>query len=342
MQAPTGVPEKKSSSRMPLIIGGCAVLLICVCCVGIVAAVTLVPEISSTVTGVLPSELQGLVSATATPTRGLAQPPGGLPPAQRTPGGVAPLQSPIAKPTVPPASQPGAGNLFGDALSKAKTAQKYRIEMAMLIGSTQAGKFAEEALLDMKGMVDGKNSSFEGKGVLMGMLSGGGAVEIVTVDGKTYMRGISMFGMTDPKTWYSMKDSSGGSGFEGFAKPDSYDSFMGDAKPADFKKVRTESVDGQSCDVYVYDLKNAKNAAITGLLGSAKDKQDFSAIDKYEMSMWLCGDGYVHKFALDMQGHDANNPAEKGSMKINAHMWDFNNAAIKITAPAGAKPFPGQ
>jgi hypothetical protein len=243
---------------------------------------------------------------------------------------------------VPPASQPGAGNLFGDALSKAKTAQKYRIEMAMLIGSTQAGKFTEEAMLDMKGMVDGKSSSFEGKGVLMGLLSGGGAVEIVTVDGKTYMRGISMFGMTDPKTWYAMKDASSTSGFESFAKPDSFDSFMGDAKSADFKKVRTESVDGQSCDVYAYDLKNAKNAALTGLLGTAKDKQDFSAIDKYEMSMWLCGDGYVHKFVLDMQSHDANNPAEKGSFKMNAHMWDFNNAAIKITAPTGAKPFPGQ
>ena len=53
-------------------------------------------------------------------------------------------------------------------------------------------------------------------------------------------------------------------------------------------------------------------------------------------------DGYVHKFLAEFQGHNAKTTTEKGSFKINAHLWDFNNAAIKVTAPTTSKPFPGQ
>ena len=66
------------------------------------------------------------------------------------------------------------------------------------------------------------------------------------------------------------------------------------ANAADIKKVRSESFDNQSCDVYLYDTKTLGNAGILGMLGSSSNGADMSAIDKGEMSFWLCRDGLVH------------------------------------------------
>lgn len=258
-----------------------------------------------------------------------------------------PAQAPAATqvvPTRPPSGQPSTGNPFADAQNKAKGAQKFRVEFAMLFGSTQNGKYSEEAFVDFTGEVDGKNSHFVSKGGIFALFSGGSStpLEIIEADGKSYMKGISLFGTTDPKVWYIQKDTSSTSGFQDFTKPDYYSGFTGSGKSSDFRKVRSESLDGQSCDVYLYDLKSAQNAAIVGLLGSSQSKSEFASIDKAEINVWLCGDGFVHKYTLEYAGHDQKNPTDKGAMKINSHTWDFNNAAIKVTAPQGAKPMPGQ
>jgi hypothetical protein len=164
-------------------------------------------------------------------------------------------------------------------------------------------------------------------------------VEFIAADSKTYMKGVSMFGTTDPKVWYITDDSST-SGFADFAKPDEYQSWVSGAKAGDIKKVRSETLDGQSCDVYLYDMKTVQNAGLGALLGMSQDKNDFSAIDKGEVDVWLCGDGYVHKFLLDYEGHDAKDATQKAALKMTWHAWDFNNASIAITAPKDAKPMP--
>ncbi len=259
-----------------------------------------------------------------------------------------PTQAPVAPvapvATRPSSGQPITGNPFADALSKVKGAQKYRVEFAMIFGATNNGKYSEEPFIDFSGEVDSKNSHFVSKGGIFALLSGGSnaPLEIIEADGKSYMKGISLFGTTDPKVWYIQKDSSSTGGFQDFTKPDFYNGFTGSGKPGDFKKVRTEPLDGQSCDVYLYDFKSVQNAAIGGLLGSSQTKNEFGAIDKAEINVWLCGDGLVHKYTMEYSGHDQKNPNDKGAMKINAHLWDFGNAAIKITAPPNPKPMPGQ
>ncbi len=338
--------KPKSNSRMYLgVAAGCLVFL-CLCCVGSAVAITQMPDLQkpivSVLGGVLPEPVRGmLVQATATPVRppvGVPTRTGGLPPAT----GVAP----VAKPTV--SAQPtiggggaAVGNPFAEAVAKAKTANKYRIESSFIVGSTTNGKFEEMALMDMKGVVDGKNTQFEIKGGMFAMLGGAGALEVMQADGKSYIRGMSLMGM-DPKQWYQQKDGSLSGSTDSFAKPDYFNDFTSGAKAGEIKKVRSESVDGQQCDVYSYDYKSMQNSALVGLMGSAKDKDDFSVVDKGEMLTWLCADGYVHKFTFDFQAHNAKDVNEKGSLKMNGHMWDFNNAAIKVTEPTNAKPFPGQ
>lgn len=256
-----------------------------------------------------------------------------------------PIKPPAAPPTKPPVGpSPAPSNPFAEALGKAKTATKYRMQFSIVFGGTEKGKYVEQAFVDLEGMVDGKNSYFKSKGGILAMMTGDekGTLEIIEADGKTYMKGVKMFGMTDPKVWYVTDAKSGASSLGQFAKPDYYDDFTRGSTAADLRKVRSESLDGQSCDVYLYDLKSLQNAALVGLLDSAKDKEDFGSIDKAEMSFWLCGDGFVHKFLLDYVGHNSENVAEKGALKMTGHFWDFNSPLISVQAPKDAKPMPGR
>ncbi len=238
---------------------------------------------------------------------------------------------------------PSSGSPFADALNKAGTATKFRVQFSWIFGGMDSGKYAEEALFDFTGEIDGAKSHLTSKGGMLAMLGGDAntPIEIIEADGKTYMKGISMFGMTDPKQWYISDDNSMTSGFGDFAKPDEYKDWVSGANSGDIKKVRSESLDGQSCDVYLYDIKSLQNQALSGLLGlSGGDKSDFSAIDKGEMDFWLCGDGFVHKFLMDYEGHNKQDPTQKAAMKMTWHAWDFNNASIVVTAPKDAKPMP--
>lgn len=322
--------------NLALILGGCALVLV-LCCVA--SAVVVVLEGSA---------IQDQIAGIFGQTTGQLQPPEAVVPTEPAATGETPFPSgettavPTTVPTTPAGGLPGVGNLFGDALGKAKAATKYRVQFNWIFGGMQNGKYAEQPFFDFTGEADGKNLHLVSKGGFLAMLGGDNStIEITEADGKEYMKGISMFGMTDPKVWYIQKDTSTTSGFSDFTKPDYFSGFTGDNK-ADYKKVGTESVDGQSCDVYLYDVKSLQNAALSGLLGFSQAKGDFSAIDKAEMKVWLCGDGYVHKFTMDYEGHDSKDANSKAALKMNIHLWDFNNPTISVQAPQGAKPMPGQ
>ncbi len=307
------------------ILGGCAALLV-VCCLASVVLVV-VFDVPTQISRALGSTVEQLGETT--------------PPIPAVGTRIAPLPGATAAPTKPSSGQPSTGDPFADAFAKAQSASKYRVEFVMAFGGMDQGKFKETPFIDLKGEVDGDNSHFVSQGGLLAMLGGkeGAPIEFIEANGKSYMKGVAMFGMTDPKVWYITDDSTASS-FKDFAKPDQYDDYFGGAKPSDFKKVRTESLDGQSCDVYLYDFKTAQNAALEGLTGMSQYQNAFGAIDKAEMSIWLCRDGFVHRFILDYAGHNPKNAAEKGSLKMNGHFWDFNNPAIKVEAPKDAKPMP--
>ncbi len=314
--------------NLVFILVGCAGLLVVCCVLSVVTfavAGTQINQLVAQTTGQLqPSQLPE--SPTAPDTSGTNP---------------FPSSSATSVPSQPSGGLPNVGDLFGNALGKAKTATKYRVQFNWVFGGMDNGKYSEQPFFDFTGEVDGKNTHLVSKGGFMAMLGGdqNANIEIIEADGKTYMKGITMFGMTDPKVWYIQTDNSTTSGFSDFTKPDYFSGFTSD-NTSDYKKVRSESLDGQSCDVYLYDMKSLQNSALIGLLGSAQDKTDFSAIDKAEMNVWLCGDGYVHKFTMDYEGHNQNQPDSKAAMKMNIHLWDYNNSAIKVVAPSGAKPMP--
>jgi hypothetical protein len=314
--------------NLVLVLVGCAGLLVVCCVLSVVTfavAGTQINQLVAQTTGQLqPSQLPE--SPTVPDTSGTNP---------------FPSSSATSVPSQPSGGLPNVGDLFGNALNKGKTATKYRVQFNWIFGGMDNGKYSEQPFFDFTGEVDGQNTHLVSKGGFMAMLGGdqNANIEIIEADGKTYMKGITMFGMTDPKVWYIQTDNSTTSGFSDFTKPDYFSGFTSD-NTSDYKKVRSESLDGQSCDVYLYDMKSLQNSALIGLLGSAQDKTDFSAIDKAEMNVWLCGDGYVHQFTMDYEGHNQSQPDSKAAMKMNIHLWDYNNSSIKVVAPSGAKPMP--
>ncbi|MCL4490027.1 MAG: hypothetical protein M1570_18140 [Chloroflexi bacterium] len=312
------------NSKLPLIIGGCVVLLL-VCCVGAIGIGYLFQNQLGQVLGLAQSQ-----SLPETGTSGSSD-------TTTVPFGASPTESAATSGSAPSAG----GDIFGSALSKAKAASKYRIQFNWIFGGMQNDKYVEQPFFDFTGEVDGKNVHLTSKGGFLAMLGGGtdSTIEIIEAGGKEYMKGVSMFGTTDPNTWYIQSDTSTTSGFQDFTNPTYFSDFTS-SDPSSYKKTGSELVDGQNCDVYLYDVKSLENSALVGLLGSAQDKSDFSAIDKAAMNIWLCGDGYVHKFTMDYEGHNAEQANSKAAMKMNVHIWDYNNSSISVQAPAGAKPMP--
>ncbi len=238
--------------------------------------------------------------------------------------------------TAPSVNLPAStGNPFTDAMAKAKTATKFRVEFSWIIGAMEKTKYQERPLFDFNGEVDGQNAHMVARAGVPAK-DANTPVEIVEAGGVTYMKGASLPGMTDAKAWY-ITDELTTSSFSEFATVDAYKDWVSGVLPGDIKKARPETLDNQNCDVYLYDLKTLQNAALLGLLAFAGDTSAFSAIDKGEVSFWMCADGYVHKFLLDYQGHNPKDATQKAGLKMNWHAWDFGSAAIAVTAPKDAK-----
>jgi hypothetical protein len=314
------------NKKLIAVLAGCLVVL-CLCVVVSGAGIIMFgDQIMKTIKGGCVASGE---SATVTP------PPTGFAQGLRTP-------PPGAATQVAPTAPSSSGNAFTGFLNKTKSANKYRLEFVWTFGGTDQGKYQETSFFNMSGEVDSSKSHFVSKGGLMAMLGGdqNTPLEFIEADGKSYVKGMSIIPGLDPKAWY-ITDDNMASGFKDFAKPDDFRNYAG-GKDSDYKKVRTESLDGQSCDVWLYDFKNVQNAAITGALAMSKDKGEFSAIDTGQVSTWMCGDGFVHKWSFEFRGHDAKDANNKGALIMSAHLWDFNNPTISVTAPAGAKTMPGK
>lgn len=328
------------NNKVLWIVGGCAVLLL-LCCVVVVVGYMLVwPSVQNQILGSLGANVELPLGTVVPPSLGNITPV-----ALPTLGASSSSRASSASSSKASSSSLISGNPFLDALTKAKGATKYRVEFSMVFGGMQSGKYQESPFIAFNGEVDGNNSHIISTGGLMSSLYTGsetGKVEITDVGGKEYLKGAtSLMGVIklDPNTWYIANDTSSNS-FASFAKPDEFSSWTGSAKSGDFQKVRSESLDGQGCDVYLYDLKSIQNAALVGLLGSAQDKSGFDSIDVASINLWVCGDGYVHKYVLDYEGHNSKTPTDKAALKMNWHVWDVNNPTINIQTPTGAKPMP--
>ena len=91
----------------------------------------------------------------------------------------------------------------------------------------------------------------------------------------------------------------------------------------------SESLDGQSCDVYKGD-EEATQAAFESASGGGNG---MDKIDSAELKIWACGDGYVHQMLISATGSSAETPDQKLDFKMKFHLYDFDSSDIEIAAP---------
>lgn len=254
--------------------------------------------------------------------------------------------------TVGYATPSAAGNAFGSAVEKAKSATSYRLEMEIsgkgdlgLTGSETPSSDATPSaspnqditLMSMKGEVNGQSAHFVLKGLFAAFLGVDPAksLELISVGDKSYVHGpVPLIGATEDK-WYVVPANQAS-----VAKPPlTPDTFLSSfttsgLNPNDFQKTGTESLDNLSCDVYSGDRAAIDKAFKS--LGQSTGGADLSSIDTAEFKFWICDDGFLHQIRMNVAGHSPDKPDQKGSFLLLMHVSDIGSN-IDITAPQNAE-----
>lgn len=192
------------------------------------------------------------------------------------------------------------------------------------------------SLFNLTGAVSGKDSHIKFQGLLAMLLTGDPtkSLEILTVGGKTYLRGpLPMFGALEDK-WYVSSGQAQFSTNINEGMPEIPDDPAIDWNA--FKKTTTEALDGRRCDVYVGD-KNATMKLFQAASSGMPNSDVLGNIENATTKLWICDDGYLHQLWMNIEGRSKDKPTEKVSLQMRLHIWDFN-ANIKLTPPANAVP----
>jgi len=252
------------------------------------------------------------------------------------PPNVTPPSTATRRPTIQP-----VGPIM-TAWSKAQNVTAYRIEFDWTVTGNLPDIPANwqtaqgVPLFGIAGAVNGKDSQMKLKGLLAVIFTGDPtkSIEILTIGGKTYLHGPApMFGAPEDK-WYAATGQATFSTNMNEGMPD---------VPGDptidwnaFKKTGAEILDGRRCDVYSGD----KNTTIKLFQSASRETPSGSGLDNIENAttkFWICDDGYLHQWTMNVEGRTKERPNEKVSFQIRLHVWDFN-ANIKLTPPANPAP----
>lgn len=256
----------------------------------------------------------------------------------------------VPQPTAAPTASGATGGTLVDALDAVKAATAYKVDLAMTgrgslaaAGGPTPAPGAEDTpitLVNMQGEVDGKNAHFVLQGLLTSFLGiePDQKFEVISAGGSAFLKGpVPLLGALEEK-WYLVPSQAAGVAQPPLT-PGSFLELFSEAgiNPADFKSAGTESLDGQSCEIFAGDRAAVVNAF--GKLGGATgaSQQDLESIDNAEFKFWVCPDGYLHRVKMLIEGHDPADATQKGAFEILMQITDFG-ASTAIEAPADAIP----
>jgi len=232
---------------------------------------------------------------------------------------LAPNTTPAATATRRPTIQP-VGPIM-TAWSKAQNVTAYRIEFDWTIkgnfADLPAGWNAAQGLplFGIAGTINGKDSQIAFKGILAVLFTGDPtkSIEFLTLGNQTYIRGPApMLGAPENKWYVSTGQSTFSTNInEGIPELPSDPTIDWSG----FKKTTTETLDGKRCDVYSGD-----KTATTKLFQSVNtqettSKQSLGDVDSAETKFWICDDGYLHQWTMNIDGRSKDKPT-MGSVKL--------------------------
>lgn len=229
------------------------------------------------------------------------------------------------------------------ALQKTRDAATYRVQMDMSFKGNleELGAIAdpdeEFSLVNMTADVDGDNARISMTGLFASFMgiAEDQALEMLVVDGQTYIRGpLPLLGASE-SAWYIMDDAEGAVPFE----PDSMvRSFAEeDIGVSGFTSTGSEQLDGQQCTVFTTTDTDALKALAQTDDQSGMLPTDMEDIERAEFKIWVCADGYVHQFLMTAEGRQSDESDELITMTMRMRLSDFGRA-MNMSAPTDALP----
>ncbi len=177
----------------------------------------------------------------------------------------------------------------------------------------------------------GDNSRILFGGVLAGFMGSEEGVEYLVVDGKTYVKGPAMLLGAPEAKWYLVPEERVGKTVPPFSPKTMLDEmFKGQKADDTLKPAGTETLDGQTCDVYIGSKE-------TILKSNNSLTRDFDSIDTAEAKAYICADGFLHLMSMSFTGKSKSDPSKEAGMSLIIRMSDFN-VPVTLTAPADAQP----
>lgn len=227
---------------------------------------------------------------------------------------------------------PVSRQVLTQALHATQRSTAYRLQLEFQLATSEGGQTNEQLFLNAEAAIKQGDThvSYNG-GSFNEILGGGEHIEVVSVGGKTYLKGSRLFGAADADQWYDLGDSSLGKlPFDLGALMAQLNSSI---EKAEF--VEPASLDGLSCQVWRADFK-AQAGSLIDVASAEINADEFNALDSAEAQLAPCADGYVHRMSWRVQAHHQKSVGDKNAIIVNVHLFDFNAANINIKAPDGA------
>jgi hypothetical protein len=238
------------------------------------------------------------------------------------------------------------------AIAKTAVAPSYQLELTMsasgmppeaaaLFGTVAPGQ--DMSLVDVAAKHRGKDTQVTIKGALLSFFGfdPGKSLEVIDAVGKTYIHGPApMLGATENK-WYVLDQPSGGQSFTeglqaGVDQGFDYQSLM----KADLSFITTmgkQTLHGRQCDLYGTTDKNAIVKTLASASTTSVSARDLDQIDRAEVKLWVCDDGYFHQAWVSIEGAAADRPNDKIGFRMRLSLFDYNGSFMISAPPNPAK-----
>jgi hypothetical protein len=226
-------------------------------------------------------------------------------------------------------------NVLLDAIAKTQSAKAYRLTFNITLSFSEGERKAEQTFLAFTGeRASGAYHLWYKQGLFNELPGEGQPVEMILVDGQTYVRGANFFGESKPEQWYWLTRSAIGK--PAFDVNDLLNILSVNPTRARALRATTpEPLDGQICPAWTWDAREQAQTLIT-LVSTSEDKEYFGVIEQVEARITVCPDGFAHELAWQLRARHTQKAESKSRVNVTMRLTDFDAKELVVKPPIGA------